>query len=139
DVAVSGGQAVNDPPADPDDPFADLLQAGDHPKRCRLPAARRAHQDDEFAIADAQIEVGHGPRAVRIDLPHVLECDLGHQALTRDDKSEYSDFAQWRIIGVVSWPLSPRGHDFVPGLLSEPPDPRAVEIDHIQLQAGQGT
>ena len=51
------------------------LVAADHPQRRRLPAARRAEQDDVLAVVDVQVEVVDGNRAAGEDLPHVDQVE----------------------------------------------------------------
>jgi hypothetical protein len=71
DVTVTRRQPVDDPIADPDLAFRDLLETGDHPERRRLPAARRADENHELAVLGLQRQVGNGPRTVRKNL-----CDI---------------------------------------------------------------
>ena len=79
DVAVARRDVVDDALADPDDALADLLEAGDHAKRGRLAAARRADEDHELAVVDLEVQTAHRSRSVRVHLRHVLERDLGHR------------------------------------------------------------
>jgi hypothetical protein len=78
DVAVAGGEVVDDAVADPDLALGDLLQAGEHPQRGRLAAARRADDHHELAVLDLQLEIVDRLRPIRIDLVDVLVGDLGH-------------------------------------------------------------
>ena len=80
DVAVLRREVVHDLAADANDAVADRLEPGDHPQRARLPAARRADEDDELAVADLEVEVADRVRPVRIDLVQLLQRDLGHGA-----------------------------------------------------------
>ena len=41
---------------------------------------RRADEHSEFAVADGQVELLHGPTAVRIDLRQPLELNLSYRA-----------------------------------------------------------
>src|SRR5207249_2981544 len=92
DVPVPGRQAIHHPTADLDDAFRDLLESGDHPQCGGLATAGRTNQHYELAVSDVQVEVGDGPGAVRIDLAHVLERNLGHcQASRSDAKPDYTD------------------------------------------------
>ena len=71
DVAVARRDLVHDPVADADLALGDLLEAGHHPERGRLPAARRADENHELAVLCIQREVGDGPRPVGEDLRYV--------------------------------------------------------------------
>ena len=81
DVAVARRHVVDDPVADPDRAAGDVLQAGDHPQRGRLAAARRADEDHELAVADVEVEILDRRRTVGVDLADVFERDLGHGLL----------------------------------------------------------
>jgi hypothetical protein len=83
DVAVLGCLVVHDLPADAHLARGDVLQAGDHVQRRRLPAARRADQDDEFPVGDIQVEVVDRERSVRKTLGDVLKHDFGHLSLLK--------------------------------------------------------
>ena len=71
DVAFLGRQPGHVTVADPDAAPVDELQAGQHPKAGGLPAAGRAHQHQELAVLDVQVEpvdcraVGAGKQASR--------------------------------------------------------------------------
>ena len=80
DVAIARRELVDALAADDQLAVGDLLQARDHPQRGRLPAARRADEDHELAVADLEVHVLDGLEAVGIALPDVLERDLGHQS-----------------------------------------------------------
>ena len=54
DVAVLGRLVVDDLVADAQLALADVLEPGDHPQRGRLPAPRRADEDDELAVLDLE-------------------------------------------------------------------------------------
>src|SRR5690606_31095496 len=56
----------------------DVLQAGDHVQRRRLPAAGRADQDDELAVGDVDADLGDRKGAVRVPLAHLVQNDLSH-------------------------------------------------------------
>ena len=51
---------------------------GDHVQRRRLPAARRADEDDELAVGDVEVDLVDGQRAVGIALGDVVQDDVGH-------------------------------------------------------------
>jgi hypothetical protein len=78
DVAVAGGQCVDDLVSDTDDALGDLLEPGDHPERGGLAAPGGPHQDHELPVVDVQVQIGDGPGPVRVDLAYVLEPDPGH-------------------------------------------------------------
>ena len=61
-----------------DGPLGDDLEAGDHPQRGRLAAARRADEHHELAVGDVEVERADGLGAVGIDLPDVVEDDVSH-------------------------------------------------------------
>ena len=56
DAAVGRLDVVDErlPPID-DLAFGDVFEAGDHPQQRRLSAARRADEDDEFAVGDLEV------------------------------------------------------------------------------------
>jgi hypothetical protein len=56
DVPFLGGHVVDHSRPHLDGPLGDALEAGDHPKRGGLPTSGRAHQHDELAVPDVQIE-----------------------------------------------------------------------------------
>jgi hypothetical protein len=65
--------------ADVDPPGIHRLQAGHHPQRCRLAAAGRPDEDQEFAIVDGQIQVIHRrPGCPRIPARGPLEAHRRH-------------------------------------------------------------
>src|SRR5256885_16236418 len=57
DVAVLGGDVVDDAVADQDLPFGDRLQPGEHPERGRFAAAGRTDKDHELLVLDVDVEV----------------------------------------------------------------------------------
>ena len=73
-----GARSLTTRAADPDLAVADLLEAGDHPQRGRLAAARRADEHDELAFVDLQVEVADRDDVVAVDLRDVDELDVGH-------------------------------------------------------------
>src|SRR5581483_7626641 len=77
DVAIARGDVVDDALADPDHALADRLEPGEHPQRGRLAAPRRPDEDHELAVRDVQLQVRHGPGAVRVDLARAFERDAG--------------------------------------------------------------
>ena len=81
DVAVLGRLVVYHLAADAQLARGDVLQAGDHVERRRLPAARRADQDDEFPVGDFQVEVVDRERSIGKTLGDVIKHDWGHLSL----------------------------------------------------------
>jgi len=74
DVTILGRQVGDVALTDPDSPGIDLLQACEHPKGGRLPAAGWSDQDHEFAVTDVQIEfVDGGFVCSRINPGRILE------------------------------------------------------------------
>ena len=59
DIAVLGGNVVDQTVADVQFAFGDLFQTGDHAERRGLAAAGRADENDEFLILDVQAELLH--------------------------------------------------------------------------------
>ena len=78
DVAVARRQVDDGLAADADVAGRDLLQAGDHPQRRRLPAPAGPDQDDELLVAHRQVDTRHGP-GLPEPLLHSFEEDLCHQ------------------------------------------------------------
>ena len=82
DVAILGWNVVHDAIADPQRAGADLLEAGDHPQARRLPAAGRADQDHELAVADLEIEIVDGDH-ISIALGDMIERDCRHDSSSK--------------------------------------------------------
>ena len=78
DVAVARRDVVDDAVADSHDALGDLLEAGDHSKRRRLPTPRWADEHHEFAVGNREVEVVHRNRIVGVLLRQVLERDGRH-------------------------------------------------------------
>src|SRR5690606_14718444 len=95
DVAVFGGDPGDVLAADGDGALVDVLQAGEHTQRGRLPGTVGADQHEEFAIGDVRRQSVHGPdgRIARKDTGCFDERDLGHVAL----------FLSWGELGCDSW------------------------------------
>ena len=55
DVPLLRRHVVDDALADQDVALRNLLEPGDHAEQRRFPAARRADQDDELAVADVDV------------------------------------------------------------------------------------
>ncbi len=60
DAARGRSEIGHVPPADRDGAFARFLEAGDEAQQGRLAAARRADEDDEFAVRHVEAEIGDG-------------------------------------------------------------------------------
>ena len=82
DIAVLGGDVVDDTLADQDRPVADLLESRHHPERRRLAAAGWADEHHELALCDRQRQRVDRPRPVRVDLRDLVELDGGHSAIS---------------------------------------------------------
>ncbi len=61
---------------------ADLLEPRDHPQCRRLPASRRADEDQELAVVDRQAEILDRLIACPIGLADLVQHDLGHYRLS---------------------------------------------------------
>ena len=59
DIAILWRHVVDDVAADHDVAVGDIFQAGDHPQRGRLAAARRSHQHDKLMVGDVEIDAAH--------------------------------------------------------------------------------
>jgi hypothetical protein len=70
DVALRGGDVVDDAAADPELAGGDRLEAGDHPQRGALAASRGAHEDDELAGVDGEVDAVDGDDAAVVLLAH---------------------------------------------------------------------
>ena len=77
DVAVLGGDVVDDPVADGQRALGDLLQAGEHAQRGGLAAARGADEDQELPVVDLDVEVVDGDDLTEA-LPDPVERDRSH-------------------------------------------------------------
>ncbi len=78
DVAVLRCDIVDDLVADHHRALGDVLETGDHPENCRFAASGRAHENEELAIFDLEVEVAYRPGSVLIDLPKTLHGDSSH-------------------------------------------------------------
>ena len=73
------GREVGDVHAvDQDRPVRDLLEPGEHPQQRRLPAPRRADEDEELAVLDREADVVHRDDVVAEDLRDVVDLDRRH-------------------------------------------------------------
>src|SRR5581483_11340921 len=88
----------------------DVLEAGDHPERARLAAARRPDEDDELTVLHVQVEVVHGPSAVRVDLGQPIELDRPHGRADyrvamwlRGSIDSRRTCHRWRPLGDAAW------------------------------------
>jgi len=78
DVAVLGGDVVDQAVADVDVAFRDFLQACQQPEGSGLAAAGGPNKDKELPIRDLEIKVADGDNGVEA-LGHVLVGDGGHR------------------------------------------------------------
>ncbi len=78
DVAIDRVEVVDDDVAHEDLARGRLLEAGDHPQSGRLAAARRADEDHELAVLDAEVKIVDGDRPVREPLRDAAKLDRGH-------------------------------------------------------------
>ena len=80
DVAIHRREVVHALRPDPDVAGRDLLEAGDHPQRRGLAAARRPDEDHELPVADVEVHVLHGMDGAVVELVDLGEDDLCHRA-----------------------------------------------------------
>ena len=109
-VAGPRRQPVDDLAGDADLAVGDVLEPGDHAQRARLAAARRPDEDDELAVGHVQVELVHGPGAVRVDLRQPIELDRPHcradykvAYATRRRVDSARTWQQWRRRGGAVW------------------------------------
>jgi hypothetical protein len=82
DVTVLGVDVIDELVPDPDAAIGDLLEPGNHPQGRGLPAARRAHQHQEFAVRDVQRQLIDGPQAAAgVGLGESLQGYARHPSL----------------------------------------------------------
>jgi hypothetical protein len=79
DIAVPRRYVIHHPAADIDLAARNILEPRDHPQRRRFAAARGAHEHDEFAIRDFEVDAldRKGIRAV-VGLFECPDRDLSH-------------------------------------------------------------
>ena len=82
DVTVLRRKVVDPAAVDQQVSGGDLVEAGDHVQRRRLPAPRRPHQDDELAVGNGDRQVPDRRHAVGMSLGHPIENDLSHRGHT---------------------------------------------------------
>jgi hypothetical protein len=78
DVTVARGALVDPLAADDEVALGDVLEAGDHPQRGRLPAAGRPDEDHEFPVLDVQVQLLDRFGPVGVPLGDVFQRDVGH-------------------------------------------------------------
>ncbi len=78
DAAISRRHVVDQLTVDPKFAVGDGFQPGNHPKRGRLAATRRANQHRQRFVGDFQIDAAHGDVAT-VNLHDVAEADDSHQ------------------------------------------------------------
>ena len=79
---------------DEDVALVDLFETGEHPQTGRLAAARRADQDEEFAVSDFEVQrVDRGTGAAGIDPARLTIGDGSHggTSLHRQERAGRSE------------------------------------------------
>jgi hypothetical protein len=77
EIALAGGQVVDDAPGDGDGAVGDLLEPGDHPQQRGFAATGRPDENEELAWLHLEIDaVDH--RHVAVGLDHVAEGYARH-------------------------------------------------------------
>jgi hypothetical protein len=79
EVALRGGERRHVALPEHDPSAGDLLETADRAQERRLPAARRADEHHELALADRQVDVVDRDHAAGELLADVLEHDLTHR------------------------------------------------------------
>ena len=77
-VALLGREVVDDLVVEADRSRRHVLEAGHHPERRRLAAARRADENRELPVIDEEVELPNGLYAVREHLRQLLEGQGRH-------------------------------------------------------------
>ena len=90
-------------------PLRDRLEAGDHPQRGGLAAARRADEHHELAVGDVEVERADGFGAVGVDLPDVVENDVCHRSPRSAVIVGHFASARGRAVAVVERTTSSSG------------------------------
>ena len=90
-VARLRRQVVDDVAADADHSRRDLLEAGDHPQRARLPATGGPDEDHELPVFDLEVELVDRASPVGVDLRQPFELDGGHGPGTLEARSAACD------------------------------------------------
>jgi hypothetical protein len=87
DVTILGGEVVHDASVDEDVARRHRFEAGDHVEERRLPAARRAEEDEELAVIRADAHPGQRGEAAELlrDVPDFERGHLPYQPLTDPD------------------------------------------------------
>jgi hypothetical protein len=80
DVPLLGRQVVDDPVADAQLAGRDALEPGDHAQGGRLAAPRRAHQHEELAVLDHEVQVRDADDPVGVHLRQLLHGHRSHVA-----------------------------------------------------------
>ena len=80
DVAILGGDIVDDAVADEDAAVADLLKAGEQAQAGGFAAAGRADEDEEFLVGDGDAQVVDGDDIAE-PLENMFEGYTGHRVL----------------------------------------------------------
>ena len=80
-VAVLRRNVIHDTVADRDRTLRNLLQAGDHPERRRLPASRWSYKHNEFLIFHFKIDAVHRNKPALIHFLHIVQYYSSHDEL----------------------------------------------------------
>ena len=80
DVAALRREIIDHLFADGNLPAGDFLQAGDHPKQCRLATPRRSHKHDELTIAEIGVDTVNDFHAA-VFLDDAVNGHTGHDCL----------------------------------------------------------
>ncbi|GIV62334.1 MAG: hypothetical protein KatS3mg044_1200 [Rhodothermaceae bacterium] len=81
DVPVLRRHVVDHPVADPEHPFGDRLQPGNHPQHGALAAPGGPDEDDELPVPHLEAGPVHGHEAVVVYFAYPLKRDVCHDAL----------------------------------------------------------
>ena len=77
DLALGGGERVDESAADVDVAGGDAVEPGDHAQQRRLAAARRSDQHDEFAVVDGKVDVAEHARGA-VALVQLVDAQVRH-------------------------------------------------------------
>ena len=80
-VAITRRQPFRGPTGNGDPAGAGLLQPGEEPKRGRLAAPGRTHEDQQFVVLDLQAEVIHGANSAWEGLAEMGDYDRRHERI----------------------------------------------------------
>jgi hypothetical protein len=84
DVAILGGNVVDEFAVDVEFALGDVLEAGDHAERRGFSAARGTDEDDKFLVVYGDVGVLDGAYVALVNLADLLEFYLGHDSSCGD-------------------------------------------------------